>query len=278
MSWTALLQTLLRDAVSRQLAPSPPEAGRPLSSLVPANQLHRTPAPQLISSLSQQRWAVLDGALPADIIAGAGVEAQRLMATEGAMTRDAALGDLRTDRALSLQPSPSWPHLSALLRRLKAAAARLSAAGALAAPVGSLVSDPDGGMLACYAHGGRYTRHSDVAAQATDGRATRHLTMIVYLRPPAATGVGGGSRDDGGEWRASERGMLRLWPKRGSTSLEWELTRVASAIDVEPYAGRFVVFDASLPHEVLPVAAAARCALTLWVHRNWSLHGIEDES
>ena len=65
---------------------------------MPANQLHRTPAPQLISSLSQRRWAVLDGALPANIIAGAGVEAQRLMATEGAMARDAALGDLRTDR------------------------------------------------------------------------------------------------------------------------------------------------------------------------------------
>ena len=91
----ALLRALVHDAIIRQLSPSQPGAGRPLSSLVSDATLHRVPAAALIGSLNQQRWAVLDGALSSELVAGAGTEAQRLMATEGLMARDAALGPLR---------------------------------------------------------------------------------------------------------------------------------------------------------------------------------------
>lgn len=247
----ALVRALLQQAIQRQLAPSPREAGSLLSSIVPADRLLRQPAPELIRNLNEQRWAVLDGALPLELVMGAADEASRFLSS-GQLSRDPSLGALRTDRSATIQPHLAWPHLSALLRRMQAAARRLGEAGVLSAPVGSLVSDSEGGMLACYPEGGRYVRHTDWAENAVDGRATRRLTTIVYLR-----------RDP---WVPTEGGALRLWPRRGSSVLEWELTRTAAAVDVEPIGGRFVVFDASLPHEVQPVAGAPRCALTLWVH------------
>ena len=248
-----MIRALLQHAVGRQLSPSPREAGQLLGSLIPAATLRRQAAADLVRQLNEQRWAVLDDALPSELVMGAAAEAARLLSS-GQLSRDPSLGLLRTDRSVTLQPHAAWPHLSALLGRMKAAARRLGAAGALSAPVGSLVSDSEGGMVACYAPGEHYVRHTDWADSAVDGRATRRLTTIVYLR-----------RDP---WVHSEGGTLRLWPKGGSTVLEWELTRTATAVDVEPLGGRFVVFDSSLPHEVQPVAGsgAPRCALTLWVH------------
>jgi hypothetical protein len=101
----------------------------------------------------------------------------------------------------------------------------------------------------------------------------------VYLR---------GARD--GAWAPPDGGELRLWPRGGgdrtvaaSVGAAWEgratqgqlddavlgwWRNASQALDVEPAAGRLVLFDSRLVHEVRPHnGSTPRCALTLWVHR-----------
>jgi len=81
--------------------------------------------------------------------------------------------------------------------------------------------------------GSGYDRHLDAFA----GDATRRVTAITYLNET---------------WRPSDGGALRLYPEDGST------------IDIEPVAGRLVVFlSKELEHGVRP-AFAPRFAVTSW--------------
>jgi SM-20-related protein len=78
--------------------------------------------------------------------------------------------------------------------------------------------------------GARYARHRD--APATNNR--RRVTAIVYLNP---------------EWTPADGGQLRL-----------------GTVDLEPIAGRLVVFlSERVEHEVLP-AHAPRYAVTAWCY------------
>lgn len=222
------------------------------------------PADVLLQRLDDQRWAVLDNALPPALVRGAGDEAAT-MRTTGRLGRDPDLAaSLRGDRFGFVQPSVRWPQLAALQRRVLAAARRVSARGALGAPPFALRPDPSGAQLACYQRGDRYARHRD----RTDRAATqRHVTALVYVREAAT------------EWTSAEGGELRLWPNEADvTRTTGVIAPTGRPLDIEPRAGRLVLFDSKLVHEVRPWTAAngaARCALTLWLHyepgrRCWS--------
>lgn len=93
-------------------------------------------------------------------------------------------------------------------------------------------------QVARYPGGGaRYARHRDAFRDALGG--VRRATAIVYLNDA---------------WRPEDGGLLRL--------------HVApEPVDVEPVAGRLVVFLAeTVEHEVLP-AFAERLAVTAWYYR-----------
>lgn len=69
-------------------------------------------------------------------------------------------------------------------------------------------------------------------------------------------------------WQAGCGGCLRLHVDRNSNASEDPDT--ASYVDVEPVAGRLVVFSSQkVMHEVMPVAedgdSASRFAITLWI-------------
>ena len=256
------------DRALRQSFDGPSDAalGVPLRSLADGTSFRRVPATALASRLTEQRWAVLDHALPPELVHAASAEASALLRA-GVLGGQPGLERLRQDAYSSLSIAPSWPSLSRLLRRMHGASRRLSSLGALGAAPGTLAADPAGGQLACYTEGSRYAMHVDRAATAATAPASspelqnaamRRATAIVYLRGGHTT-----------EWSPHEAGELRLWPKSAATQSQAALLVAGSAIDVEPYAGRLVLFDSGLTHEVRPWAANAghaRCALTLWIH------------
>lgn len=86
--------------------------------------------------------------------------------------------------------------------------------------------------------GSGYDRHVDAFA----GSANRRLTAIVYLNR---------------QWSPEQGGVLRAWLPDGQVR------------DVEPLAGRLVVFLSDrVPHQVMPTYAP-RCAVTAWYrHRS----------
>lgn len=88
-------------------------------------------------------------------------------------------------------------------------------------------------QLACYPGGGaHYARHVD----ALPGDPNRLLTALVYLNPG---------------WRPTDGGQLRVWEPQGCR-------------EIDPLAGRLVVFRSdALPHAVLP-AHARRWAVAAW--------------
>lgn len=231
-------------------------AATQLAQAWPTDRLTRVPADVLLQRLDDQRWAVLDDALPPALVRGAGGEAATMRAT-GRLGRDPELAaSLRGDRFDFVQPSARWPQLAALQRRVLAAGRRLSARGALGAPPFALRPDPAGAQLACYQRGDRYARHRD----RTDRAATqRHVTALVYLREAAAT-----------EWTSAEGGELRVWPDEADEArATGVIAPTGRPLDIEPRPGRLVLFDSRLVHEVRPWAATdggSRCALTLWLH------------
>lgn len=256
------------DRALRQSLNGPSDAalGVPLRSLVDGMSLRRVPAAALARRLTEQRWAVLDDALPPELVHAASVEAASLLRA-GALGGQPGLERLRQDVYSSLSGAPSLPSLSRLLRRLHGASRRLSRLGVLGAAPGTLVADPAGGQIACYTAGSRYAMHVDRASTAAadaasslelQNAARRRATAIVYLRAV-----------DAAEWSPDEAGELRLWPSSATTRSQASLLVAGSAIDVEPLGGRLVLFDSGLTHEVRPWAASAghaRCALTLWIH------------
>ncbi|KAL1515453.1 hypothetical protein AB1Y20_002078 [Prymnesium parvum] len=89
-------------------------------------------------------------------------------------------------------------------------------------------------MLAHYPPGGRYVRHSDVSPTLP----YRRVTAILYL-------------NEG--WEPAHGGELLLFPPG-----------CARPVAVAPHAGRLVLFDSHMEHEVLSTAVD-RWALTAWL-------------
>jgi len=117
----------------------------------------------------------------------------------------------------------------------------------------SALAPPQSLQLAVYdGDGAFYARHVDNPGAGARGAADgppglrtgdRAVTAIVYLNPA---------------WRGEDGGELRLWPPGGEEGA-W--------VDVEPRAGRLLLFDATrVEHEVRP-ARARRWALSAWVPR-----------
>ncbi len=125
---------------------------------------------------------------------------------------------------------------------------------ALSPHVPTPLAPPQSLQLALYAgSGAHYSRHVDNpgsdAPGARDGppgwrTSDRCVTGIVYFNTA---------------WEAAHGGKLRLWPPL--------LPKRETPVDLEPRAGRLVLFDsASVEHEVLP-AHAPRWALSAWMPR-----------
>ncbi|HLW24885.1 MAG TPA: 2OG-Fe(II) oxygenase [Steroidobacteraceae bacterium] len=85
---------------------------------------------------------------------------------------------------------------------------------------------------ACYPPGARYARHLDQPR----GRSERRVSMVLYLNP---------------DWSAADGGLLRMHGAEGPR-------------DIEPRAGRLVLFSSSdCEHEVL-TTSRERLSLTGW--------------
>ena len=271
-----LLSQLVAPALAKQLEPTPPSAATPLRELIAA-PLTGVPAAELVASIHARGWAVLDSALPADLVDGAAREAVEMLHS-GWMKRQEKLGALRGDMNGAMRPgSPQaalFPQLAAVVDRLSAAARRLSAHGVNGAAPGALVPDPKGGMVACYRNGERYVRHVDTAADpsgAYGDSSKRRVTLIAYLRTAAAAA-----------WSPADGGELRLWPGWTLGQEARAPSRAPPAIDVEPHGGRLAAFASATFHEVRPLlsppTAPPRCAVTLWVVDGGEQQESEDPS
>ena len=271
-----LLSQLVAPALAKQLEPTPPSAATPLRELIAA-PLTGVPAAELVASIHARGWAVLDSALPADLVDGAAREAVEMLHS-GWMKRQEKLGALRGDMNGAMRPgSPQaalFPQLAAIVDRLSAAARRLSAHGVNGAAPGALVPDPKGGMVACYRNGERYVRHVDTAADpsgAYGDSSKRRVTLIAYLRTAAAAA-----------WSPADGGELRLWPGWTLGQEARAPSRAPPAVDVEPHGGRLAAFASATFHEVRPLlsppTAPPRCAVTLWVVDGGEQQESEDPS
>ena len=127
------------------------------------------------------------------------------------------------------------PTLARLARLQRGVAAAINADGRWR----ETLTVPASSMLSCYGAGGRYRKHTDNSrgADGVCGNA-RALTCICYLNP---------------DWAAEDGGALRIYDESGGT-----------VVEVAPAAGRVVVFDSFLEHEVLE-ARRDRYALTFWI-------------
>jgi SM-20-related protein len=202
-----------------------------------------------VATLEAEDLVVVDGLLPADVIAQCCAEAESLDAAghlaPPAMHR--ALGD-RRDRLVGLDEGtellPRASALGQLVSYLKSLAFELGELG-YAEPL----TVPSSVMLACYdGEGAFYKPHMDSAT--TD---PRRLTAIVYLVPP--------------DWDAQpdkDGGQLVWWRVAdGGDELRSPNTRPQKNT-TEPKSGRLVLFKSrTIMHEVLPTHRK-RFALTLW--------------
>ena len=90
--------------------------------------------------------------------------------------------------------------------------------------------------IAYYPKGTRYEKHVDTFKNSQD----RVVSTVLYLNPG---------------WQPGHGGELCLYPPRGPVQ------------KIEPRAGKLVLFESVLPHEVL-VCEAPRYSITGWFKRN----------
>ena len=150
-----------------------------------------------------------------------------------------ALTGTRSDRVGWFGPTDlaanGCPTLARLARLQRGVAAAINSDGRWR----ETLTVPASSMLSCYGAGGRYRKHTDNSrgADGVCGNA-RALTCICYLNP---------------DWAAEDGGALRIYDESGGDTVE-----------ITPAAGRVVVFDSFLEHEVLE-ARRDRYALTFWI-------------
>lgn len=190
--------------------------------------------------LAERGFAVVDGSVPASFVSRARAEV-RSMRAAGRMAENCTHMVLGGGGGVEFMPkrgvfeaeavsgcSEEWPELGGVFDDLELLAALEDAGGdrLVAQTVKAQVNDGDG---ACF------PLHFD-----TDGVVdSRRFTCIVYLNEA---------------WRDGDGGELRLYPFPGP------------AVDVQPLAGRAVLFDSyNMLHRVLP-SHAERCCFTVWLY------------
>jgi SM-20-related protein len=89
--------------------------------------------------------------------------------------------------------------------------------------------------LAVYPPGTHYEKHVDTFKNSD----SRVVSTVLYLNR---------------NWKAADGGELVLYPERGN------------AVTIEPTAGRLVLFESILPHEVL-LSHSNRYSITGWFRR-----------
>ena len=130
-------------------------------------------------------------------------------------------------------------------------------------------------QVACYpGTGAGYKRHSDNRAETMPWSKQlkgyvnwRVFTCIMYVNP---------------HWKPDDGGCLQIhphssgrpappvaWGSRGGATAAFDTT----PCDIEPYAGRVLLFDSLLQHEVMP-SFRDRYAITLWT---WREDGDQDK-
>ena len=191
---------------------------------------------RLVDGLLAKGYVVVEDVLDADTARAARQEAESL----GIQLKPTlqALTGTRSDRvgwfgAADLAANGA-PTLARLARLQRGVAAAINADGRWH----ETLTVPASSMLSCYGAGGRYRKHTDNSrgADGVCGNA-RALTCICYLNP---------------DWAAEDGGALRIYDESGKS------------VDATPVAGRVVVFDSFLEHEVLE-ARRDRYALTFWI-------------
>ena len=192
---------------------------------------------RLVDGLLARGYVVVEDVLDATAARAARQEAEslgeRLKPTLQALTgtRSDRVGWFGADELAA----NSCPTLARLARLQRGVAAAINADGRWH----ETLTVPASSMLSCYGAGGRYRKHTDNSRNA-DGVCgnARALTCICYLNP---------------DWAAEDGGALRIYDESGGT-----------VVEVAPAAGRVVVFDSFLEHEVLE-ARRDRYALTFWI-------------
>jgi hypothetical protein len=228
------------------------------------------------AELDARGYVVLDDVLDAPTCAAARRAAQALdaaghlrpiaqQATQGRRDRSASVA-LSEPRAAAVSAgfgAASLPAVAAAgdARCLAAAAALLMAVPhALMARRSAALAPPQSLQLALYdGDGSYYARHVDNPGAGAPGAADgppglrtgdRALTAIVYLNP---------------SWQPEHGGELRLWPPEAS--INGAPSSAEEHLDIEPRAGRLLLFDSvRVEHEVRP-SRAERWALSAWVPR-----------
>ena len=191
---------------------------------------------RLVDCLLARGYVVVEDVLDATAARAARQEAEscgeRLKPTLQALTgtRSDRVGWFGADELAA----NGCPTLARLARLQRGIAAAINADGRWR----ETLTVPASSMLSCYGAGGRYRRHTDNSrgADGVCGNA-RALTCICYLNP---------------DWAAEDGGALCIYDERGGT------------VEIVPTAGRVVVFDSFLGHEVLE-ARRDRYALTFWI-------------
>ena len=192
---------------------------------------------RLVDGLLAKGYVVVEDILDADTARAARREAKSL--DECLKPTLQALTGTRSDRvgwfgAADLA-AKGCPTLARLARLQRGVAAAINAEGRWR----ETLTVPASSMLSCYGAGGRYRKHTDNSrgADGVCGNA-RALTCICYLNL---------------DWAAEDGGALRIYDESGGDTVE-----------ITPAAGRVVVFDSFLEHEVLE-ARRDRYALTFWI-------------
>ena len=191
---------------------------------------------RLVDGLLAKGYVVVEDILDADTARAARREAKSL--DECLKPTLQALTGTRSDRVgwfgADELAANGAPTLARLARLQRGVAAAINADGRWR----ETLTVPASSMLSCYGAGGRYRKHTDNSrgADGVCGNA-RALTCICYLNP---------------DWAAEDGGALRIYDESGGI------------VEVSPAAGRVVVFDSFLEHEVLE-ARRDRYALTFWI-------------
>ena len=191
---------------------------------------------RLVDGLLARGYVVVEDVLDAGAARAARQEAEscdeRLKPTLQALT------GTRSDRVGWFGPTDlaanGCPTLARLARLQRGVAAAINSDGRWR----ETLTVPASSMLSCYGAGASYRKHTDNSrgADGVCGNAWA-LTCICYLNP---------------DWAAEDGGALRIYDESGGT------------VEISPAAGRVVVFDSFLEHEVL-AARRDRYALTFWI-------------
>ena len=197
---------------------------------------------ELITHIAEQGFCVMDQFLDDAIIIQLACETDDLK--QAANMKEAGIGrehaalnkSIRSDSIYWLDESAASPAQQAYFQQMEHLRLRLNQH--LYLGVFGLESH-----LATYPAGGFYKRHLDCFASQDSGKPQRKISCIVYLNQ---------------DWKAEDGGQLRLYLNEPDASHQ------EKHIDIQPVAGRAVVFlSDTYYHEVLP-ARRERKSLTGW--------------